>query len=81
MRKINLNCAVAALATCSFAAPALAMIIVTRGPAFTMSERGVTFGAVRKREHRRYRHDGCETRCAPRQTDEGEVTRTARRCY
>ncbi|MBB4195785.1 hypothetical protein GGE45_005863 [Rhizobium aethiopicum] len=93
MRKIILNCAVTALAACSFAAPVLADSVYVRErsydddyryervrPGITISERGVTFGA-REREHRRYRHDGCETRSVTRQTDEGEVTRTVRRCY
>ena len=49
-------------------------------PGITISERGVTFGAVREREHRRYRDNGCETRSVTRQTDDGEVTKTVRRC-
>jgi hypothetical protein len=93
MRKIILNCALAALAACSFAAPAFAdSVFVTRErpyddyhreqarPGITISERGVTFGAVRDRDHRRYRDDGCDTRSVPRQTDDGEVTKTIRRC-
>ncbi|MBY5801874.1 hypothetical protein [Rhizobium leguminosarum] len=94
MRKIILNCTVAALAACSFAAPILADSVYVRErsyddgyrhervrPGITISERGVTFGAVRERGHRRYRDNGCETRSVTRQTDEGEVTRTVRRCY
>ena len=95
MRKIILNCTVAALAACSFAAPVLADSVYVRErtydddgyrpervrPGVTISERGITFGAVRERDHRRYRDDGCETRSVTRQTDEGEVTKTVRRCY
>src|SRR4051812_32106146 len=98
MRKIILNCTVAALAACSFAAPVLADSVYVRErsyddgyrddgyrhervrPGITISERGVTFGAVREREHRRHRDNGCETRSVTRQTDEGEVTKTVRRC-
>ncbi len=93
MRKIILNYTVAALAACSFAAPVLADRVYVREhsyddgyrhervrPGITISERGVTFGAVREREHRRYRDNGCETRSVTRQTDEGEVTKTVRRC-
>ncbi|ANL42299.1 MULTISPECIES: hypothetical protein [Rhizobium] len=94
MRKIILNCTVAALAACSFAAPVLADSVYVRErtydddgyrqervrPGITISERGVTFG-VREREHRGYRNDGCETRSVTRQTEDGEVTRTVRRCY
>ncbi|MGR9485798.1 hypothetical protein ACU8N7_19235 [Rhizobium leguminosarum] len=93
MRKMILNCTVAALAVCSFAAPVLADSVYVRErsygdgyrhervrPGITISERGVTFGAVREREHRRYRDNGCETRSVTRQTDEGEVTKTVRRC-
>ena len=60
MRKIILNCTVAALAACSFAAPVLADNVYVRErsyddgyrhervrPGITISERGVTFGAVR----------------------------------
>ncbi|ARQ60120.1 hypothetical protein EFR00_09160 [Rhizobium sophoriradicis] len=93
MRKFILNCTVAALAACSFATPVLADSIYVRErtydddgyrqervrPGITISERGVTFG-VRERERRRYRDNGCETRSVTRQTEDGEVTRTVRRC-
>ncbi|NNG74048.1 hypothetical protein HLI18_30115 [Rhizobium laguerreae] len=78
---------------CSFAEPVLADSIYVRERSYddgyrhervrsgiTISERGVTFDAVREREHRRCRDNACETRSFTRQTDEGEVTKTVRRC-
>lgn len=97
MRKIIINCAIAALALGSVAAPAMAeSVTVTRErsydgydrydrdrvrPGVTISDRGVTFGAVRERDrwHDRDR-DRCVTRSVTRQTDEGTVTKTVRRC-
>ena len=89
MRKIIINCAIAALALGSAAAPAMAdSVIVTREraydgydhydrgrPGVTISDRGITFGAVRERDR-----DRCVTRSVTRQTDEGAVTKTVRRC-
>lgn len=97
MRKIIINCAIAALALGSVAAPAMAdSVTVTRErsydgydrydrdrvrPGVTISDRGFTFGAVRERDrwHDRDR-DRCVTRSVTRQTDEGTVTKTVRRC-
>lgn len=95
MRKIIINCAIAALALGSAAVPAMAdSVTVTREgaydgyhrydrdrvrPGVTISDRGVTFGAVRERDRDRDR-DRCVTRSVTRQTDEGAVTKTVRRC-
>ena len=97
MRKIIINCAIAALALGSAAAPAMADgVTVMRErsydgydrydndrvrPGITISDRGVTFGAVRERDrwHDRDR-DRCVTRSVTRQTDDGTVTKTVRRC-
>jgi len=95
MRKIIINCAIAALALGSAAAPAMAdSVTVTRErsydgydrydrdrvrPGVTISDRGITFGAVRERDRWRDR-DRCVTRSVTRQTDEGTVTKTVRRC-
>ncbi|MGR9170581.1 hypothetical protein [Rhizobium sp. KDH_Rht_773_N] len=97
MRKIIINCAIAALALGSAAVPAMAdSVTVTRErsydgydrydhdrvrPGITISDRGVTFGAVRERDrwHDRDR-ERCVTRSVTRQTDEGAVTKTVRRC-
>jgi hypothetical protein len=94
MRKIIINCAIAVLALGSAAAPAMAdSVTVTREraydgydrydrydhdrvrPGVTISDRGITFGAVRERDR-----DRCVTRSVTRQTDEGTVTKTVRRC-
>ncbi len=48
-------------------------------PGVTISDRGITFGAVRERDRYRDR-DRCVTRSVTRQTDEGAVTKTVRRC-
>ena len=100
MRKIIINCAIAALALGSAAAPAMAdSVTVTREhaydgydrydhydrdrarPGVTISDRGITFGAVRERDRWRDRdRDRCYTRSVTRQTDEGTVTKTVRRC-
>jgi hypothetical protein len=101
MRKIIINCAIAALALGSAAVPALAdSVTVTRErsydggydrydrhdrdrgrPGITISDRGVTFGAVRERDRYRDRdRDRCVTRSVTRQTDEGSVTKTVRSC-
>jgi hypothetical protein len=97
MRKIIINCAIAALALGSAAAPAMAdSVTVTREraydgydrydrdrdrvrPGVTISDRGITFGAVRERDRYRDR-DRCYTRSVTRETDEGTVTKTVRRC-
>lgn len=91
MRKIIINCAIAVLALGSAAAPVMAdSVTVTRErayddydrydrdrvrPGVTISDRGITFGAVRERDR-----DRCYTRSVTRQTDEGTVTKTVRRC-
>ncbi|EJJ25412.1 hypothetical protein [Rhizobium sp. CF142] len=91
MQKIIINCAIAALALGSAAAPAMAdSVTVTREraydgydrydrdrvrPGVTISDRGIAFGAVRERDR-----DRCVTRSVTRQTDEGTVTKTVRRC-
>ena len=97
MRMIIINCAIAALALGSAAAPAMAdSVTVTRErayggydrydhdrvrPGVTISDRGITFGAVRERDRWRDRdRDRCVTRSVTRQTDEGTVTKTVRRC-
>ncbi|MBB3563896.1 hypothetical protein FHX06_005245 [Rhizobium sp. BK512] len=99
MRKIIINCAIAALALGSAAAPAMAdSVTVTREraydgydrygrdrdrvrPGVTISDRGITFGAVRERDRYRDRdRDRCYTRSVTRETDEGTVTKTVRRC-
>jgi hypothetical protein len=50
-------------------------------PGVTISDRGITFGAVRERDRYRDRdRDRCVTRSVTRQTDEGAVTKTVRRC-
>ena len=91
MRKIIINCTVAALAVCSFAAPVFAdSVMVTRErsydhhdrvrPGVTISDRGVTFGAVRDRDRYRHRDNGCVTKSVTRHTENGSVTKTMKRC-
>ncbi|MGO4195258.1 hypothetical protein AB4Z13_07845 [Rhizobium sp. YAF28] len=97
MRKIIINCAIAVLALGSAAAPAMAgSVTVMREraydgydnydrdrarPGVTISDRGITFGAVRERDRwRDWDRDRCVTRSVTRQTDEGTVTKTVRRC-
>ncbi|MBB3315184.1 lysyl-tRNA synthetase class I [Rhizobium sp. BK181] len=90
MRKTLMNCTVAAMAFCSFVAPAMADgVIVTRErsyddydqarPAITINEHGIRVGAVRDRD--RYYRDGCYTKTIRTMTDDGdEITKTVRRC-
>ncbi len=90
MRKTLVNCTVAAMALCSFVAPAMAeSVIVTRErnyddydrarPAITINEHGIRLGAVRDRD--RYDRDRCYTKTVRTITDDGdEITKTVRRC-
>ncbi|WP_436280760.1 hypothetical protein [Rhizobium sp. LjRoot258] len=82
-----MNCTVAAIALCSFVAPAMAdSVTVTRKrsdddygrvrPGITINEQGIRVGAVRDRD-RHYR-DGCNTKTVRTMTDDGgEVTNSA----
>ena len=91
MRRTLMNCTAAAMALCSFVAPAMAdsvSIMRERSyddeydrvrPGITINERGIRVGAVRDRD--RYYRDGCYTKTIRTMTDDGdEVTKTVRRC-
>lgn len=92
MRKTLVNCTVAAMALCTFVAPAMAeSVFVTRErsyddydrarPAITINEHGIRLGAVRDRDRDRYYRDDCYTKTIRTVTDDGdEVTKTVRRC-
>ncbi|MBB3457167.1 hypothetical protein FHT86_005485 [Rhizobium sp. BK313] len=95
MRYTIIGCAVAALAVCSMAAPALADDVIIGGPSYDegyhqehhrdragiiISDQGISVGKVRDRD-RYHNRDRCVTKSITRTNEDGgQITKTMRRC-